>query len=149
MGGSRPAIGQRKSGLQVPQRQGADDWTVDLGSSLGGDGLAVAHVKAHERGHGVKGIPFESLQHKLDVRFAALDQHLGDARVLHLVVPAAGQSVVAHVGQRVAHQEVPVTQDQRLRHLKGRKRAERSGEIEGRVEMRKRVEVRGGEEERI
>lgn len=45
------------------------------------------------------------------------DQDFADLEVQHLVVPPTGQHVVAHAGQRVAHEEISITHNQSLRHL--------------------------------
>lgn len=45
------------------------------------------------------------------------DQDFADLEVQHLVIPPTGQDVVAHAGQRVTHQEIPITYNQSLWHL--------------------------------
>lgn len=45
------------------------------------------------------------------------DQNFTDLEVEHFIIPSTGQNEVAHIGQRVVHEEISITDDQGLRHL--------------------------------
>lgn len=40
------------------------------------------------------------------------DQDFADLEVQHLIIPSTGQYIVTHAGQRVAHKEISITQNQ-------------------------------------
>lgn len=48
VGGAMLAACEGKSGLQVAQREGPADWTVDVGGAGLRQRLTLAHIEAHE-----------------------------------------------------------------------------------------------------
>lgn len=65
VGGALLAAGQSEGGLQVAQREGPADRTVDVDAAGLGDRFALAHVKPHELLDRVEAV---GLQHILHLR---------------------------------------------------------------------------------
>lgn len=100
-------IGQPVAGLQVSQGKGAVDWTVDDGTTLLGNGLAVPDVKPDQGGDVVEALPFEQ---KLDAGegLVLFDHHLVDFEVERFISPLAGQHVITDTCEGISNEEIAI-----------------------------------------
>lgn len=94
--------------LQTPQGHRPVDGLEDDGSALLGDGLAVAHVAAHQAGDGVEALHLKLVLHAAVDLTEPNDCPL-DLEVMGEVLPLTGQNKVSGAGQRVSNQEVAIS----------------------------------------